>query len=582
MRCPSPRDPRRRPPAGLAAIAWLAIAGPAGAQVTFEGLVTDDAGTPQPDTDLDFFDAQTGVRVDPSAPGYESQDDKTDFQGRFQMVVRPDVYHVRYEPPPARADLAPVMLRNVILGADTVRDVVLPRGARLAGRVTAPGGGAAVDVDLDFRDPVTNERLVTVRDNTAADGRYGTTVLPGIWDVEFRPPVGLGLGPLVVDAFDLRADASLDVTLPAGFTLRGVARQSSGAAVPFADIDVDDPAAQRRVPTANDNTDTAGAFAVAVPAGTFHVFITPPEGIFVAPAARWDVVVQDDLDLGEIVLGPGVLLQGTALDASGAPIAGGNLDLFRPGTCDRYPAAPDTTDAAGRFALRVEPGTYDIVVRGDVGSGLAPQRFEGIVVASSDPIELRAPAGPPPAARVASRLVDPAGAPVAGALVEADPLEGGAAWSAVTEATGAFAADAIPGTYALRVTPPDGSGLGSRTFPAIDVPCGMPSSLTLLPAAAGPAPTPRRALRASPNPWRTVAHVELDLPEAEPDGTLAVFDVAGRLVRRLERGVIAAGLTVRDWDGRDEAGRRVGSGIYFIRLSGRTTRLTAKIARIAP
>jgi flagellar hook assembly protein FlgD len=47
---------------------------------------------------------------------------------------------------------------------------------------------------------------------------------------------------------------------------------------------------------------------------------------------------------------------------------------------------------------------------------------------------------------------------------------------------------------------------------------------------------------------------------------LAVYDAAGRLVRTLVR----ENLTARDytvtWNGEDDAGRRVGSGVYFYRL----------------
>jgi hypothetical protein len=48
---------------------------------------------------------------------------------------------------------------------------------------------------------------------------------------------------------------------------------------------------------------------------------------------------------------------------------------------------------------------------------------------------------------------------------------------------------------------------------------------------------------------------------------LAVFDVSGRLVRRLLSGRLVAGRSRIEWDGRDEGGREVPSGIYFARLA---------------
>jgi hypothetical protein len=53
---------------------------------------------------------------------------------------------------------------------------------------------------------------------------------------------------------------------------------------------------------------------------------------------------------------------------------------------------------------------------------------------------------------------------------------------------------------------------------------------------------------------------------------LEVFDVTGRSVRTLLDGIEGAGTHQIVWDGRDSAGRRAGSGVYFIKLVARTTR----------
>jgi flagellar hook assembly protein FlgD len=48
---------------------------------------------------------------------------------------------------------------------------------------------------------------------------------------------------------------------------------------------------------------------------------------------------------------------------------------------------------------------------------------------------------------------------------------------------------------------------------------------------------------------------------------LAVFDVAGRRVRVLYDGPAVAGRHALGWDGRDDGGRHLASGVYFARLS---------------
>jgi flagellar hook assembly protein FlgD len=62
---------------------------------------------------------------------------------------------------------------------------------------------------------------------------------------------------------------------------------------------------------------------------------------------------------------------------------------------------------------------------------------------------------------------------------------------------------------------------------------------------------------------------------------LLIYDVAGRLVRRLVDVPLEAGRHEVQWDGRDEAGRRLESGTYFfeLRLEGRSVD-TQKVALV--
>ena len=86
--------------------------------------------------------------------------------------------------------------------------------------------------------------------------------------------------------------------------------------------------------------------------------------------------------------------------------------------------------------------------------------------------------------------------------------------------------------------------------------------------AVDPLPTPTRALLrfAAPNPFQARATIAYDLPRrARVD--LRVFDVGGRLVRSLIAGEVQdAGRHSIEWDGRDDAGAPVVSGLYFGRL----------------
>jgi flagellar hook assembly protein FlgD len=61
---------------------------------------------------------------------------------------------------------------------------------------------------------------------------------------------------------------------------------------------------------------------------------------------------------------------------------------------------------------------------------------------------------------------------------------------------------------------------------------------------------------------------------------LSVYDVQGRLMRRLVHGSQPPGRKLADWDGRDQAGQPVASGIYMIRLQIGSQRLRATLLRM--
>jgi hypothetical protein len=62
------------------------------------------------------------------------------------------------------------------------------------------------------------------------------------------------------------------------------------------------------------------------------------------------------------------------------------------------------------------------------------------------------------------------------------------------------------------------------------------------------------------------AHLGYTLPVAG-NVNLSVYDVAGRVIRCLDKGYKAAGVFSATWNGRDESGHAVGSGVFFYRLT---------------
>lgn len=124
-------------------------------------------------------------------------------------------------------------------------------------------------------------------------------------------------------------------------------------------------------------------------------------------------------------------------------------------------------------------------------------------------------------------------------------------------------------------------GLPGCTSGSVDVSnqiCTDPTSRVDLAVEPVPSVGPR-LLGVSPNPLRSTAVFRV-APGSQDEVPVVVrlFDVSGRLVRQLEAtGRGEESLTIA-WDGRDDAGRPVASGLFFARADvGRTTVGTTRI-----
>ena len=115
-----------------------------------------------------------------------------------------------------------------------------------------------------------------------------------------------------------------------------------------------------------------------------------------------------------------------------------------------------------------------------------------------------------------------------------------ARWMAV------FATNQVTGqSGALLLTPESGAD--------VDLPIA-----TVSPAVLG--------LAAEPNPFGPMTSIRYELPRGARVG-LVVLDATGRVVRRMADGETrAAGAHRLQWDGRDEGGRELASGVYRLRL----------------
>ena len=126
-----------------------------------------------------------------------------------------------------------------------------------------------------------------------------------------------------------------------------------------------------------------------------------------------------------------------------------------------------------------------------------------------------------------------------------------------------FVGDVLVGDRILALPPQDPIG-------------GAPTGVT----AGAAHPASRELLGASwPNPFTSTTRIPFSL--ARPTHVeLAVYDVSGRLVRRLAQGRRGVGQHDVTWDGRDDLGRRASSGVYFVRLQAGERRDASRLIRV--
>jgi hypothetical protein len=106
---------------------------------------------------------------------------------------------------------------------------------------------------------------------------------------------------------------------------------------------------------------------------------------------------------------------------------------------------------------------------------------------------------------------------------------------------------------------------GSTT--AVDPPAGETAALSF--GLAAP----------SPNPFGEATSISFTLPHGA-NAHLEVFDTSGRHVRTLVNGWQPAGAHAVRWSGVDDAGGRVGAGVYFCRLEAGEFRAVRRVARM--
>jgi len=450
----NPSAPRRtRALTGLVSVAALAWAAGAQAIPCLSGFVRDATNQPVVDGDLDFTVSATGQRI--VTPG-----DNTDGAGFYTVCVLPAVYDVAFAPP-AGTRLLGRLVRGVNLTADigVELDIALQAGSVLSGLVRDGAGQPVGLVDIDV-DQEGVGRIYTPDDSSdPVTGAYRVVVPDGLHRVRWSPPRGSRLRGLELDGVTMAGDRTLDATLETGLLLTGRITGTDGQGVLEVAVDLRRLGTGEKIFLSHRETDAAGDYTVAAPAGSFELRFVP------ARASSLVAEVVNPLELvgdrrHDQVLATGRRVVVEVRDAGGQPVEGADLDVTDPATGAKLFTPHDTTDETGQAVAVLPDGIYDLDVEAPPGASLAPAIRSGIVVAADALIVIQLEAEP--RVTVTGRVLDPGGATVADAVFRLRRLGDGAPVLLGADATGPdgrFALDVPTGTFEVLVAPPAGERL---------------------------------------------------------------------------------------------------------------------------
>ena len=249
-----------------------------------------------------------------------------------------------------------------------------------------------------------------------------------------------------------------------------------------------------------------------------------------------------------------------------------------------------TTDANGQAATRLtlgsEPGTNTVTA---TVAGLESVTFTATAAEQAMPHSLTKVCGDSQEGTAGILLAEPFvvlvsdedSAAMAGVVVSFSVTAGGGTLSdttATTDANGRAATrltlGSEPGTNTVAATV---EGLESGTFTATGQESPFVSLFDLFGGGKRVAlPDSPQLAQNAPNPFNSQTILSYFLPAAGP-AHLTVFTLTGQRVAVLQQGLQQAGYHRLHWDGRDDVGRPVASGLYLYRLVTDEVVLTRKL-----
>ena len=526
--------------------------------VVISGVLTDSSGGPVGEVDFDADVISTGERI------YTPNDNSDSLTGAYWVVVPPETYRLRYQPPAGTRWLG-MQLDSVPVFADTVIDLILEEGFLLSGHVTDSLGAGLEEITIDLRDAASGRKIYIPNDKSDSTGFYDAAVPGGLFQLRYEPPIGSRLVGAAIDSFAIATDISRDQILYSGWLLTVFVHDSTGRPIESADLDVIRESTGEKLFTPHDKTDSLGLATVAIPPDTFMVRVQPPIGTIFDQVVLHGVVISEDtaLDftLPEVQR---VSLSGRITDSLGTGLPQIVIDLVSPATGEIVFVDNNVTDSLGGYDLAVPIGTFDMEIKPPRGSRYVAAKFTDVVFDADttwDDIALES------GFIFSAAVFDLQADPVAGAdfdfILDSNGVELFTPHDN-TDGEGAAMVTVPGGIYTIRLSPPPSSSYDQQHLSGYDLHSDTLETFILKRSSESP-PEDFILKQNAPNPFNEVTSIHYLMLQSD-DVSLKIYNSLGQLVKEFDLGPQSDGYYAIEWNGTDNNGARVASGIYFYRL----------------
>ncbi|MEQ1895691.1 MAG: PKD domain-containing protein, partial [Planctomycetota bacterium] len=250
-------------------------------------------------------------------------------------------------------------------------------------------------------------------------------------------------------------------------TITGRVVDVNGVGLPGIDIDATSLGSGGNPHLTNDGTDANGNFTATIDSGVYRLFFyaPPPPTSTLLAGVLDNLVVVGTVNLGTIVLQPGVSLSGRTVDSAGLPLAGVKVVVNRTDTGALVPMKANTSNAFGNFAVAVPTTalTVDLDPTPILTRILVPRRLSVTPAGATNLGNLTLLDG----FTLSGSVTTTSGVPVNG--VDLDVLDSATGVKLHTpgdrtSGLGAFTLRVPPGTYDVQFCPSFASRLVAREF----------------------------------------------------------------------------------------------------------------------